>query len=309
MDIIDLHCDTLYKAVTEDISFDCERVEAKLNDNPQRCRMQCYAIWIPDTYTGDRAEAMFHTAYRRLQQECEQHHVSLLSPCEPVKSRFLTSINTAFYTVENASVLNGKLENVRLLSACGVRMMTLTWNAPNQIGDGADVKNAQGITDFGKKVIAEMEQHHIMIDVSHASKKLFYDIAEITKKPFVASHSNAYAVTPHRRNLTNEQFEIICHCGGLVGINFHNAFLNKNPEKASTEDVIRHIEHFLSLGGEDVICFGSDFDGGTLPADITDSRIYDKIYELLCRRNYKESLIQKIFYANALNFFENFDNR
>ena len=111
------------------------------------------------------------------------------------------------------------------------------------------------------------------------------------------------------RHLTDRQFEIIKERGGLVGINFHNAFLNNAPEKACAEDIIRHIEHFLSLGGEDTVCFGSDFDGGTLPEDIADSGIYNNIYEILCRRNYKESLIKKIFHQNALNFFENFDNR
>ncbi|MBR1482058.1 MAG: membrane dipeptidase, partial [Ruminococcus sp.] len=185
---------------------------------------------------------------------------------------------------------------------------TLTWNASNPLGDGAEVRKASGITGFGKKVVAEMEKYHIVVDVSHACEKLFYDVAAAAKKPFVASHSNAASVTPHCRNLTDEQFLVIKQAGGVVGMNFHNAFLNTHPENACTQDIIRHIEHFLSLGGEDVVCFGSDFDGGTLPQDIADSRVYHKIYDELCRRNYKESLIKKIFYENALNFFENFDN-
>ena len=308
MDIIDLHCDTLYKSVTENMSFGSERAEAKPNLDPDAHKLQCYAVWIPDGYSGDKAEALFLKAYKRLQSECAANNIKIIKPHEPLNS-FRENQNTAYFTVENGIAVNGKLENIKLLSDCGVRMMTLTWNAANQIGSGADVQDAPDLSGFGKAVIREMEKFNIIVDVSHASQKLFYDVAEVAKKPFVASHSNSYSVTQHRRNLTDRQFEIIKERGGLVGINFHNAFLNNAPEKACAEDIIRHIEHFLSLGGEDTVCFGSDFDGGTLPEDIADSGIYNNIYEILCRRNYKESLIKKIFHLNALNFFENFDNR
>ena len=188
-------------------------------------------------------------------------------------------------------------------------MMTLTWNSHNPIGDGADVENPKGITDFGKKVVSEMEKWGIVVDISHASDKLFYDVAEIVKKPFVASHSNSRTIANHRRNLTDEEFSIIKSIGGIVGLNFHNAFLNTDPDKTSMYDLLKHTEHFLSLGGEDVVCIGSDFDGGILPKDIKGSTSIDKIYELFLRHNYKEALINKIFYENALNFYENFDNQ
>ena len=231
MDIIDLHCDTLYKSVTENISFGSSRAEAKPNRDPESHKLQCYAIWIPDSCPGDEAEALFLMAHKRLQRECKEQGIKIIKPHQPLDS-FRKYRNTAFFTVENGLALNGKLENVRLLADCGVRMMTLTWNAANQIGDGADVKDGHGLSGFGRAAVREMEKYHIIADVSHASQKLFYDVAEIAKMPFVASHSNAYSVTPHRRNLTDEQFMIIKERGGLVGINFHNAFLNNEPEKA-----------------------------------------------------------------------------
>ena len=308
MDIIDLHCDTLYRAVTEDMPFNSSKAEAKPNSDPKAHKLQCYAIWVPDSFSGDQAEALFLRAHSRLKRECSENRIKLLNPREPFVS-FYENQNSAYFTVENGLALNGRLSNVKLLAKCGVRMMTLTWNATNPIGDGADVIDATGLSAFGREAVREMEKYGVIADVSHASQKLFYDVAEIAERPFVASHSNAYSVTPHRRNLTDEQFKIIKERGGMVGINFHNAFLNREPEKACIEDIIRHTEHFLSLGGEDAICFGSDFDGGTLPSDFADSSVYDKIYEVLCKRNYKEALIKKFFYLNALNFFENFDNR
>ena len=116
--------------------------------------------------------------------------------------------------------------------------------------------------------------------------------------------------TPKTSNLpfTDKQFEIIRKSGGIIGLNFHNAFLNDNPDNACVNDILRHAEHFLSLGGENTICFGSDFDGGTLPSDIKNSSVYAEILELMLKQGYKEALIEKIFYRNALNFFENFDN-
>ena len=190
-----------------------------------------------------------------------------------------------------------------------MKIITLTWNAANAVGDGADVQNSKGITDFGKSVVREMEKCGVVVDVSHASDKLFYDVAEIATRPFIATHSNSRSVTNHRRNLTDEQFKIIKERNGIVGINFHRDFLSDNPDSASRYDLLKHIDKFLSLGGENVICIGTDFDGCNLPYDITGSESLAEIYEMLLKHNYKESLIRKIFYENALNFFENFDNR
>ncbi len=308
MDIIDLHCDTLYRAVTEDKSLDSDEMEVRLNDDPGFRKLQCYAIWIPDDCTGEEAEQLWTEARNRIAKECRVHRIALIKPGERASDAFFQNRNSAFFTVENGKALNGKISNVAKYASEGVRMMTLTWNARNEIGDGVMADEPSGITDFGKQVVREMERHHIIVDISHASPALFYDVAAIAKRPFVASHSNSFSVTGHPRNLTNEQFGVIRDRGGLVGVNFHNAFLNDAPEKASLNDIIRHTDHFLSIGGEDIICFGSDFDGGVLPQDFQDSRVYDTLYEVFLQNRYKERTIRKIFYENALNFFENFDN-
>ena len=111
---------------------------------------------------------------------------------------------------------------------------------------------------------------------------------EIAEKPFIATHSNARAVTAHKRNLTDEQAKIIFKNGGIIGLNFHNAFLNNEPEKACIDDILKHAEHFLSLGGEDYVCLGSDFDGGILPYDIRNNRIYMKFIIFFCKKTIKK---------------------
>ena len=308
MHIIDLHCDTLYKTVTNNIPLDAKENEVLFEPDRADCKLQCYAIWLPDSFDGEKAEKTVLSAAEILRAECNRLGIHLLQQGGAIRNQFSLAHNCAILTIENGSALNGKLENVQRFADIGVKMMTLTWNAHNLIGDGVGVEKPQGITGFGCSVLHEMERTGIVVDISHASEKLFYDVAENTHRPFVASHSNAYSITHHRRNLTDEQFKILEQRNGLVGINFHNAFLNDDPDKANINDIIKHIEHFLALGGENCLCFGSDFDGGTLPKDIKNSRIYDKIYELCLKQGYSDALIQKIFYENALKFFENFDN-
>jgi len=181
--------------------------------------------------------------------------------------------------------------------------MTLTWNSSCEIGDGADAKSPKGLTNFGKEVIAEMERQNIAIDISHASDALFYDVASLTAKPFLATHSNSRTLCGHRRNLTDEPFQVIRDRGGLVGINFVPEFLNESGI-ADLQDVLKHVEHFLALGGERCLAVGSDFDGiGTLPSGITGVESIENLAEEMLRHNYSENLVHSILFDNAYHFF------
>ena len=302
MNLFDLHCDTLYRAVTENIPLDDKSMQVSKILGVDNKRLQCYAIWIPDEYTPEKAEQTFYSAYQKLTSECKRLNIKLIEQNESISDAFKHNKNSALFTIENSTTLNGKIENIEKFARLGVKIITLTWNASNSVGDGADISDSKGITDFGKNVLREMEKNSIVVDVSHASDKLFYDVAEIAARPFIATHSNSRSVTNHRRNLTDEQFKIIKDNNGIVGINFHRDFLSDNPDIANKNDLLKHIDKFLSLGGENTVCIGTDFDGCNLPEDITGS-------EMLLKHNYKESVIRKIFYENALNFFENFDNR
>lgn len=309
MKLVDLHCDTLFKSVSENLALDDKSMQVSQKLNKDNKRLQCYAIWIPDDYAPEKAEQIFYSAYQKLSSESKRLKIKLIEQDENVAEIFGNNKNSALFTIENSTALNGKIENVEKFAKLGVKIITLTWNASNAVGDGADVKDSKGITYFGKNVVREMEKHGIIVDVSHASDKLFYDVAEIAARPFIATHSNSRSVTDHRRNLTDEQFKVIKENSGIVGLNFHKDFLSDNPDSASKYDLLNHIDRFLSLGGENTLCIGSDFDGCSLPDDICGSESLSEIYEMLLKHSYKESLIRKIFYENALNFFENFDNR
>ena len=216
--------------------------------------------------------------------------------------------STAVFTVENGKLIGNDLDMIKRLAEYGVKMLTLTWNGDNTIACGALTENDKGISDFGTMAVRELEKQKIIIDASHLSDKSFYELARISKKPFVASHSNSRAVCDNRRNLTDGQFSLIRDRGGIVGLNFHRFFLNKDGN-ASIKDVAAHLEHFLSLGGENTVAIGSDFDGSDIPCDIKNILGIERIYEYLLRLNYSEELLDKLFWTNAANFFETFDNR
>lgn len=306
MRLFDLHCDTLYRAFTENKSIIKNDFEISIERGSTLDKwIQCMAVWIPDDVRGHQAELLVEKCCSLLDSEldqCRKQNIDAakIDSVSDIKSQF-----NVMLTIEGGAALNGKLENIERYRKLGVRAMTLTWNGSCEIGDGADVVNPIGITDFGREAIAEMERCGIVVDVSHASDKLFYDVAEIAKRPFIATHSNSRTVCGHRRNLTNEQFEIIKNSGGIVGINFHRHFLAEQNQSIS--DIIKHVEYFLSLGGENTLSIGTDFDGGELPDDIHGIEDMHKIYEEFTRLNYNSVLLEKLFFKNSFNFYQSFD--
>lgn len=303
MRFFDLHCDTLYKAFTEHKSLifnDCH-VSLKKGEIFDKW-IQCCAVWIPDEIRGEDAVQLVENCCEFLQSELSNPK----STAKQIDNVDDSEKSNIMLTLEGGACLGGKLENVERFRKLGARAMTLTWNGSCEIGDGADVENSNGLTAFGKDVIKEMERCGIVVDLSHASDRLFDDVIQIVHRPVIATHSNSRTVFPHRRNLTDEQFEAIKISGGIVGLNFHKYFLSADNQ--SVKDLIKHTEYFLSLGGENTVAFGSDFDGAEMPDDIRNIADITEIYNSFLRINYNEELLDKLFFKNAYNFYQNFDN-
>lgn len=197
------------------------------------------------------------------------------------------------------------VEVLHMLRKEGVRIAALTWNDTNRLAAGADERDLRkGLTSFGKKIVREMEKLKMTVDVSHLNDKSFYDIIEISTRPIVATHSNARAVCPHRRNLTDDMFLKIKERGGVVGINFYPPFLNESG-RANIDDIIKHIEHFMALGGGDNIGIGADFDGvDCLPEGICGCEDTYKVFDRLLMLNYSEEAVEKISRKNFERIFE-----
>ena len=308
MRYFDLHCDTMTECSLRSIPLR----QNELHVNLEKAKsldtfVQCYAVWIPDDLRGEEAFERFCQVAKTFREEIGKNS-DLLMQCG--KSGDLQAaeekrLHGAVLTVENGAALGGKLENIAAWKELGVKMCTLTWNGENELGRGVRASGTGGLTDFGKEAIREFENAGIIVDISHASPELFWDVVHTAKKPLVASHSNAQALCKHPRNLTDEQFTAVKASGGLVGINFFTAFLHDEPEQASMEDILQHTEYFLSLGGEDVLAMGGDMDGSSMPKDLADGLGgVPRLYELFLRHNYSETLLDKLFYGNAARFFQ-----
>ena len=203
--------------------------------------------------------------------------------------------------IENGIALDGKLSNLRHFADRGIVYMTLCHNGDNDICDSASKSNQThgGVSQFGAEVIAEMNRLGILVDMSHAGEKSFYDALDISKKPIVCSHSSARALCDHPRNLTDDQMRALAAKGGVAQTTIYNGFLRKDAQ-ATILDVMAHLEHAIAVMGIDHVGLGTDFDGdGGVPGLADSSELLSFTRQLL-RKRYSDEDIQKIWGGNFL---------
>lgn len=207
----------------------------------------------------------------------------------------------ALYTIEEGEVLKGDMENLYRVYEKGVRGITLTWNFENSIGypNCAKEFNGKGLKRFGFHVVEEMNSLGMLVDTSHLSDRGFYDVARISTKPFIASHSNAREITNHSRNLTDDMIKVLSEKGGVMGLNFCSSFLGES-KVSKIDDMILHLKHIRNVGGIDVLALGSDFDGIENEVEIKDASKMSILGDVLLRNGFTESEVEKIFYKNTL---------
>lgn len=240
-----------------------------------------------------------YALFRRTMEENNDIVAQCRTAAEAEKANAQGKI-AAFLSVEGAELLDcdeGKLEDAWKK---GVRMVNLTWNFENALsGSNADAPG-KGLTARGRAFVCKMQKLGMIVDVSHLSDPGFWDVAELSQAagaPFIASHSNARALCPHKRNLTDEQFTAIIRSRGVAGLNLCDEFL---AEKPTLDDAVAHVEHFLALGGEENVAMGGDWDGCDLCPGVEQLTDIGKLYERLLQRNYSESLVKAIFYDNLM---------
>ena len=210
----------------------------------------------------------------------------------------------ALIAIEGAELIGCDIAGLERAYDKGVRLINLCWNYDNALCGAANSPTRSGLTKRGAEYVRKMQEMGIVVDLSHASEQTFWDVAEITRRPIIAGHSNSRAVCDTPRNLKDEQFKAIVNLGGVAGLNLYPDFLKQNGE-ASVDDIIRHAEHFLELGGEKALCLGGDLDGiECTPKGITGIESYGEIYDAMLKRNYPETLVRDIFYNNLFDVLE-----
>ncbi len=307
---MDLHCDTLMKVAKS----------GNLDENPKShlsmkgmveggVALQCFADFVP---TGmfpkfirkGATNLMFNKFYQNYQKMMEFHKETLfpvLTAADLDRCGVDGRIGILL-TIEDGGVLGNKIENVQKYYNKGVRLVTLTWNHPNAIGYPnsyePEIMN-KGLTDFGRQVVGEMERLGMVVDVSHVSDGVFWDVAEMAKKPFLASHSNSRAVCNHKRNMTDEMIKKLADCGGVMGLNLGPEFVGTVEGVTRMEDLVAQVSHIRDVGGVEVLALGSDFDGIHGQLDVAGPQDWPRLEAALKAAGFTDDDLDKMWYTNA----------
>ena len=323
MRVIDMHCDT----IGELFALKSQGQPGTLRENAlhidllrmkeSRYLLQNFALFVQLNKEGDPWEraCSLHELY---DQELKQNS-DLIAPVyqfSDIAENEGAGKMSALLTVEEGAVCKGELEKLRELYRWGVRMLTLTWNFPNELGwpnlsrgQSHYLPNTtQGLTERGREFVAEMEKLGMIPDVSHLSDAGFYDVLAVTKKPFVASHSNARAVCPWVRNMTDDMIRKLADRGGVMGLNFCADFLEEVPEgqknPGTIAAVVRHAKHIANVGGISVLGLGSDFDGIPTHEELPGAQSMERLWEAMKQGGFTEEQLDQIFWKNVLRVYE-----
>ncbi len=282
----DAHCDTITRILdnNQNLYENDGHVDIKrLKD----CCLQYFAIFIHPKYNPfDR----FVKGINKFYEQYDEKYLKLV-----LKAEDLGQKTGVLLTIEGGSAIEGSIEKLHYAYEKGIRCMTIKWNGDNELA------NDDGLTPFGRSVIKEMNKMKMIIDVSHLSDKGFYDVMDITDSPVMASHSNCRTLCGHKRNLTDHQIKSIINCKGFIGLNFYPEFLCDG--EASINDILHHAYRILELGGEDVLGFGSDFDGvDSLPKDVYGVQNMKDVMNRFCKMGLHQEQLNKVFYGNLCNF-------
>src|ERR1041385_4732123 len=269
-------------------------------------------------------------------------HPSLVALCttaDDVRKAHKERKIAALMGMEGGHMINNSLAVLRMYAELGVRYLTLTHSVNTDWADSSgDQPKHNGLTDFGKDVVRELNRLGVMVDISHVADKTFWDALEISKAPMIASHSSCRAISGHARNMTDPMIKALAAKGGVIQINYLDQFIDNDlylysqktqplmrelqqkypgrenadkrreevakqfgaPPKASWERIVDHIDHAVKLVGVDHVGLGSDFDGGSMPQGMEDCTQLPKITEALMRKGYSAADMRKILGENTL---------
>ncbi|WP_324755245.1 dipeptidase [Roseovarius sp. Pro17] len=224
-----------------------------------------------------------------------------------------TGIIAAIMHLEGAEAIGTDLDALYLFHDMGLRSIGPVWSRPTVFGHGvpfafpSSPDTGPGLTQAGKNLVQLCNRMGIMVDLSHLNEAGFNDVASLSDSPLVATHSNAHAITPSSRNLTDRQLAMIRDSGGMVGVNFATGFLNSDGKKSADrgfDPILRHLDHLMSHLGEDHVGFGSDFDGAQVPAALRDAAGLGALRSALSQHGFDEALLTKLCHENWFKLLE-----
>lgn len=312
MKFIDLHCDCINK-----LYYSCEKQDIFNNTfhvdieklRKGECFIQTFAIFLDEDFVrsnnlvlSDEFENMIKNYFSQI--DLAKGSISHIS------DKIIN--NDAMYALlsaEGCGFIDNDPERFNKLIEFGVKMASLTWNYENCLAFPNSKDNnvmQKGLKKLGYEAVEFFNEKKIIADISHLSDGGALDVLKTSKMPVIASHSNARALINNPRNLSDELIKKIADSGGVIGINFYPFFLSGSLD-ASIDDILRHTDYIMNIGGEDVVSLGSDFDGIECTPQIEDISQMQKLFSEFLNSNHSYKTAEKLFYKNAERLFRTFD--
>lgn len=305
--VFDLHCDTAFALLGDKFDGIGSLKKNNLHIDLEKASVlpkyaQCFACFTSPLLTLPEnlsVIGLFERELAAILSEIERNgdKIRLAYNATEIEENAQQGLMSAILTIEGPAGFDYNAELLEDLYKIGFRMTTLGWNERNPLAGSCETDGT--LTEQGRAYVYEAQRLGMIVDVSHISDAAFWEIAELSQKPIVASHSNSRTVWNVPRNLTDEMYLAICKTGGTVGINLYADFLGNDP---TIDTVCDHILHFLQVAGDDKhISLGSDFDGiDRLPCGMNDVQDYPILAERLQVRGLSDRTIENIFWENAL---------
>ncbi len=297
MDLFDLHCDTPIEVYRGgDFVSGYPHITKEKLSGVGRYR-QLAAFCCPHGLGDAEGFELFFRVAETFRRAAANAGYTVSSDGDPENGNFTL-------TVEDARILDGDIKKIDALLAAGVGLVTPLWGGTTCVGGAHNTD--EGLTPFGKEAVKELARRGIPVDVSHASVKSADEIFEILADegvPPIATHSNAYSLCPHSRNLRDEQIKIIRDAGGLVGVSLFPPHLLADGTPTS-EDAARHIIYYLENLGPRAVALGCDFDGiGSTPRDLKNVSEIGNLWDALTRLGVDGATVNAVFFENAAEYF------
>ena len=300
--MIDLHCDTIMQLLDHPDSGDLYRNTWKIDiEKLQKAhsKVQDFALFINLGETNDpygRYEEMRNLCTTQIHLYGE--HIQHVLSYQDVESVYESGKIGALMSIEEGGVLGGDLDKLKQAYQDGVRLITLTWNYPNGLGEPHCGEQHKKLTPKGIEFVEAMQDLGIIVDCSHLNDAGTEQLGDILDVPFVASHSNAREVTAHTRNLPDNLIKLIANKGGVIGLNFAQSFLGTSSI-SRIEDIVKHGLYLINKGGEDVVALGTDFDGIKPDTEIKDASEMHRLYDAFKEAGLSVEQCEKLFWKNA----------
>lgn len=350
--VVDGHNDVIISSILDGYDIG-QRLQVGHTDIPRLIEggvdVQVFAVWSDDKkwktgafkHANDQIDALENVILHNADK------IELAKSYADIQRINNSGKIAALIGIEGGNMIEASLNNLESLYNRGARYLTLTWNynlpwvTAAAVEDSKEIKKQEGLTKEGKAIIRKMNALGMMVDLSHASKKTFYDVMKISKNPVLVSHSNAAALTPHSRNLDDKQLALLKKKRGVIGVNFYSGFLDSDYEKrvstlykeqegsnalakissgaqyakltpenklkadAPLERLLEHIDYLVSKVGVNHVAVGSDFDGiESAPVGLSDVSKFPVLTQALLERGYSKEDVSKIMGLNFLRILK-----